>query len=202
MVFLNQIYTKSGDAGQTSLGDGSRVPKTHARIAAYGAIDELNAILGVLRTSKLEPKVDDWIFAIQHDLFDLGADLCVPEPTSDEETDPAAHPPLRVTESQTKRLEGWIDEINEPMEPLTSFVLPGGTQNSAWLHMARTICRRAEICVWEIHELTPVNLQALQYLNRLSDLLFVLCQYCNNEGKDSVLWVPGKNRDSGSNEVK
>jgi cob(I)alamin adenosyltransferase len=198
MVFLNRIYTKTGDAGETSLGDGSRVPKTHARIVAYGTIDELNAILGVVRTHDLPEKVSQWIFAIQNDLFDLGADLCVPEP--DEESIDAestsSSEPLRVTESQTQRLEAWIDEINETLDPLTSFVLPGGSVNSAWLHMARTVCRRAEICVWELNSQTPVNPQVLQYVNRLSDLFFVLCQYCNDAGKSSVLWVPGKNRTS------
>ena len=196
MVFLNRIYTKTGDAGETSLGDGSRVPKTHSRIVAYGTIDELNSILGVARSSELPDKIDQWMFDIQNDLFDLGADLCVPESDSSETTDESTPDPLRVSETQTKRLEHWIDEINETLDPLTSFVLPGGTSNSAWLHMARTVCRRAEVCVWQLHETSRVNPQVLHYLNRLSDLLFVLCQFCNDMGKSSVLWVPGKNRKS------
>jgi cob(I)alamin adenosyltransferase len=194
LVFLNQIYTKSGDVGETSLGDGSRVPKTHARIVAYGTIDELNAVLGVARTHDLPEKIDQWIFAIQNDLFDLGADLCVPETPDDVETVSANPTPLRATESQALRLEKWIDEINEALEPLTSFVLPGGSASSAWLHMARTVCRRAEICVWELNSQSPINPQVTVYLNRLSDLFFVLSQHCNDAGKSSVLWVPGKNR--------
>lgn len=199
MVFLNRIYTKTGDAGETSLGDGSRVPKTHARIVAYGTIDELNAVLGVALTGELPENVGQWLIAIQNDLFDLGADLCVPEETDVEKT-PAdgksqqRPQPLRVNESQTLRLEGWIDATNESLEPLTSFVLPGGSSNSAWLHMARTVCRRAEICVWALNEVSPVNPQVLLYLNRLSDLFFVLGQFCNELGKSSVLWVPGKHR--------
>ena len=150
MVFLNQIYTKSGDAGQTGLGDGSRVAKTHERVVAYGTVDELNSVLGLVRTAELSEQIA-W-------------------------------------------LEGCIDEINEPLEPLTSFVLPGGTPASAWLHLARTVCRRAEISVWTLKETEPVNEQVVCYLNRLSDLLFVLAQHCNDLGKSSVLWVPGANR--------
>jgi cob(I)alamin adenosyltransferase len=192
VVFLNRIYTRSGDAGETSLGDGNRVPKTHTRISAYGNVDELNSVLGLVRSVELPDQLDDWLFRIQNDLFDVGADLCV------QETNAPEYPPLRVVESQTQQLEAWIDQINESLEPLTSFVLPGGSPASAWLHLARTVCRRAEIAVWQLHEHEPVNDQVAQYLNRLSDLLFVLAQHCNDRGQSSVLWVPGMNRDQPS----
>ncbi len=193
MVFLNQIYTKSGDAGQTGLGDGSRVPKTHDRVVAYGTVDELNSVLGLVRTADLPEEVDAWLFRIQNDLFDIGADLCVPEPAEGETPE---HPPLRVSAAQVTWLEDRVDEVNEPLEPLTSFVLPGGSPASAWLHLARTVCRRAEISVWALKENEPVNEQVVCYLNRLSDLLFVLAQHCNDLGKSSVLWVPGANREA------
>lgn len=193
MVFLNQIYTKSGDAGQTGLGDGSRVAKTHERVVAYGTVDELNSVIGLVRTAELSEQIDSWLFRIQNDLFDLGADLCVPEPANGENPE---HPPLRVSAEQVAWLEGCIDEVNEPLEPLTSFVLPGGSPASAWLHLARTVCRRAEISVWTLKENEPVNDQVVCYLNRLSDLLFVLAQHCNDLGKSSVLWVPGANRNA------
>ena len=192
MVFLNQIYTKSGDAGQTGLGDGSRVPKTHDRVVAYGTVDELNSVLGLVRTVELSELVDGWLFRIQNDLFDVGADLCVPESVGGP---PPEYPPLRVSEAQVTWLERCIDEVNEPLEPLKSFVLPGGMPASAWLHLARTECRRAEISVWTLKEREPVNDQVVCYLNRLSDLLFVLAQHCNDLGKSSVLWVPGANRE-------
>lgn len=193
MVFLSQIYTKSGDAGQTGLGDGSRVAKTHARVVAFGAVDELNSVLGLVRTAALPEPIDGWLFRIQNDLFDVGADLCVPESSGDEQPE---HPPLRVTSQQVSWLEACIDEINEGLEPLTSFVLPGGSPASAWMHVARTVCRRAEIAVWTLKELEPVNDEVVRYLNRLSDLLFVLGQHCNDLGRSSVLWVPGANRDA------
>ena len=193
MVFLNQIYTKSGDAGLTGLGDGSRVAKTHHRVVAFGTVDELNSVLGLLRTVELSEQIDGWLFRIQNDLFDLGADLCVPEPADGQQPE---HPPLRISAAQVEWLEGCIDEINEPLEPLTSFVLPGGTPASAWLHLARTICRRAEISVWKLKEAEPVNDQVACYLNRLSDLFFVLAQHCNDLVQSSVLWVPGANRDA------
>lgn len=193
MVFLNRIYTRGGDAGETSLGSGERVAKQHPRIIAYGGTDELNSVLGLARTTDLPETVDRKLSTIQNDLFDIGADLCVPEPSDDE---PAPeHPPLRVTQSQVERLESWIDEINEQLEPLTSFVLPGGSPASSWLHLARTVSRRVEISVWTLDETEPVNEFVLQYLNRLSDFLFVLAQQCNDGGKSSVLWVPGQNRE-------
>lgn len=192
MVFLDRIYTKSGDAGQTSLGDGSRVAKTHPRIVAYGTVDELNSVLGVLRTQELEPAIGRLLESIQNDLFDVGADLCVPE--SGDPDASAEHPPLRITAAQTARLEQEIDRINQGLEPLRSFVLPGGTPAAAWLHMARTTCRRAEICVWDLNAAESVNPEVPAYLNRLSDLLFVLAQHCNDRGASSVLWQPGAGR--------
>lgn len=190
MVYLNRIYTRGGDSGETSLGDQTRVKKTHPRIAAYGGTDELNAVLGVVLALKM-PKGDwsDWLTQVQNDLFDLGADLCVPE-----STEPGEHPPLRVTADQVTRLEQWIDEINESLEELTSFVLPGGTMVAAQLHHARTVCRRVELTVLYVATEAPINEQISIYLNRLSDLLFVMARACNDSGKSDVLWVPGQNR--------
>jgi len=189
MVYLNRIYTRTGDDGATSLGNGERVPKTHPRIGAYGTIDELNSVLGLVRTTTLPEPLEGWLSMIQNDLFDLGADLCVPESDTVPE-----HPPLRAHAAQVERLEGWIDRINESLEPLTSFVLPGGSPASAWMHLARTVARRAEIAVWELAAVERVNPVVSQYLNRLSDLLFVLAQHCNDHGRASVLWVPGRDR--------
>lgn len=193
MVYLNRIYTKTGDDGETSLGDGSRIAKTHPRISAYGAVDELNATLGLaVALGDLPAPWNDWVVRIQNDLFDVGADLCVPEAEPDA---PAPeHPPLRIVEAQVLQLEAWIDAVNDRLDPLKSFVLPGGTVGSAWLHLARTVCRRAEIQVLHLAEFEAVNSFATIYLNRLSDLLFVLARACNDGGKADVLWVPGKNR--------
>jgi cob(I)alamin adenosyltransferase len=185
VVYLNRIYTKSGDAGQTMLGSGVQVPKTSRRIAAYGAVDELNACLGVVLLAELPPSFGERLRAIQNDLFDLGADLCVPEQP------PPAHAPLRITDGQVARLEHWIDEWNEPLPALTSFVLPGGTPAAGHLHIARTVCRRAEIAGWALAEQEPVNPAALRYLNRLSDLLFVAARVCNASADGDVLWKPG-----------
>ncbi len=173
----------------TGLGDGSRVPKDHARVAAYGDVDELNSVLGVLLAS-----VEDYLEAallqsIQNDLFDVGADLCKPQGA-----DEAAQHSLRVTEGQVTRLETEIDRLNGSLKPLQSFILPGGTQVSARLHLARTVCRRAERSVVTLMGLEPVNQQAMIYLNRLSDLLFVLARVANDGGNSDVLWVPGKSR--------
>jgi cob(I)alamin adenosyltransferase len=195
MVFLDRIYTKGGDAGLTSLGDARRVPKTHSRIVAFGTVDELNSVLGLLRTTELDSQLDQRLQAIQNDLFDVGADLCVPEPATD--APPPEHPPLRLTAAQTERLEHWIDEINQDLEPLRSFVLPGGSPASAWLHLARTTCRRAEVAVWTLKESEPASDEVPRYLNRLSDLLFVLAQHCNDRGRSSVLWQPGAGREDG-----
>ena len=190
VVYLNRIYTKSGDEGQTSLGDGSRVSKTSPRIAAYGGVDELNAGLGLCIASGVPEPFAAWLRRIQNDLFDVGADLCVPE-----SSDSSARVPLRVLPNQVAVLESWIDEVNESLEPLTSFVLPGGSVASAHLHVARTVCRRCEIGVCRLAELETVNPQVVIYLNRLSDLLFVLARKCNSNGQDDVLWVPGGGRD-------
>lgn len=189
LVYLNRIYTRGGDQGETSLGDGSRVSKTHARIVAFGGTDELNSVLGLARTVALPEPVDEWLGQIQNDLFDLGADLCVPE-------QPGNTGGLRVTAEQVEKLEHWIDQINDSLQPLTSFVLPGGSVGSAWLHLARTTCRRVEVSVWELMQHETINAEVAKYLNRLSDLLFVLGQYANDCGRTSVLWVPGKHRGS------
>jgi cob(I)alamin adenosyltransferase len=190
MVYLNRIYTKTGDEGQTSLGDGTRIAKTHPRIAAYGGVDELNSVLGlVLTVPELPGEIAERLRRIQNDLFDLGADLCVPE--TDEPREP---PPLRVVEAQVLALEGWIDAAVAGLEPLESFILPGGTPAAAHLHLARTVCRRVEIEVLQLAEFQDVNPQVTIYLNRLSDLLFVWARVCNNHGAQDVLWVPGQNR--------
>jgi cob(I)alamin adenosyltransferase len=189
MVYLNRIYTKSGDGGETSLGDGRRVPKTDRRIVAYGGVDELNAVLGVAIAAGVHDELKRMLVHIQNDLFDVGADLCVPE-----SAEPRPHPPLRVTSGQVAQLESWIDEVNERLSPLTSFVLPGGSLTAAHLHAARTVCRRVEIGVIALAEHEPVNPQVGIYLNRLSDLLFVLARAANHDGQDDVLWVPGQNR--------
>jgi cob(I)alamin adenosyltransferase len=189
MVYLNRIYTKTGDAGQTMLGSGEFVPKTSPRIAAYGAVDELNACLGVVLLTDLPSTFNERLRSIQNDLFDLGADLCVPEQPVPQ------HTPLRITDAQVERLEHWIDEWNDPLPALTSFILPGGSPSAAHLHVARTVCRRAEIAAWSLAEQEQVNPAALRYLNRLSDLLFVAARVCNAAGSGDILWQPGKSRD-------
>lgn len=186
MVYLNRIYTKTGDAGQTSLGDGQRVKKTDLRIVAYGGVDELNAVLGIAVAIGLEPELAEILKRIQNDLFDVGADLCVPG-----QVPPPEHAPLRVTSAQVEQLEHWIDAANDKLSPLKSFILPGGSPSAAHLHLARTVCRRVEIGVLELAERDPINSQIAIYLNRLSDLLFVLCRVANQNGRNDVLWVPG-----------
>lgn len=189
MVFLSRIYTKSGDAGETGLGDGTRVPKDHARVAAYGEVDELNAVLGLVVANAPTCPDAAVLRSIQNDLFDVGADLCVP-PFAGEEPGKS----LRVTAAQAERLERAIDRLNEKLEPLRSFILPGGTPAAAYLHLARTVCRRAERAVVTLMHTETVNPQALIYLNRLSDYLFVLARVANDDGRGDVLWVPGGNR--------
>ncbi|HAB13998.1 MAG TPA: cob(I)yrinic acid a,c-diamide adenosyltransferase [Planctomycetaceae bacterium] len=184
MVYLDRIYTRSGDAGETSLGDGSRVPKTSRRIVAYGAVDELNAMIGAARAATGE-EIAANLATIQNDLFDVGADLCVPEADGD------GSESLRVTSEQVSWLETTIDTFTDRLEPLTSFVLPGGSPAAAALHQARTVCRRAEIEVLRLTEHETVNNQVVIYLNRLSDLLFVVARSANDDGRDDVLWVPG-----------
>lgn len=193
MVVLNRIYTKTGDAGTTALGSGERVPKTSARIAAYGTVDETNSQIGMVRVhlADADPLVDEMLLRIQNDLFDLGADLCVPDRGQE-----LPYEPLRMSEAQVKRLETEIDQMNAVLQPLRSFILPGGTPAAAALHVARTVCRRAERDMVELAALPnePVSAAALKYINRLSDFLFVAGRYVNEHGKADVLWVPGKNR--------
>jgi cob(I)alamin adenosyltransferase len=186
MVYLNRIYTRTGDDGTTGLGDGTRVPKTHPRIVAYGGVDELNSVIGVALSDDLPDWIAERLREIQNDLFDLGADLCVPE-----SADQPATPPLRATAGQTERLEQWIDQANERLKPLASFVLPAGTPAAANLHHARTVCRRVEIDVLKLAEFESINPQVLMYLNRLSDLLFVLARVSNDDGTRDILWKPG-----------
>lgn len=193
MVVLNRIYTKTGDAGTTALGTGERVPKTSPRIAAYGTVDETNAAVGVARTHLAghESGVDAMLLRVQNDLFDLGADLCVPD-----KGEKLPYEPLRIADSQVTRLEAEIDQMNSELQPLRSFILPGGTQAGAALHVARTVSRRAERLMVELANLPDeaVSAPALKYINRLSDFLFVASRYVNDRGKGDILWVPGKNR--------
>ena len=193
MVVLNRIYTKTGDAGTTALGNGERVPKTSPRIAAYGTVDETNATIGMVRLhlGAAYPQVDAMLVAIQNDLFDLGADLCVPD-----RGEKLAYEPLRMSDVQVLRLETEIDLLNGELSSLRSFVLPGGTPAAIALHVARTVSRRAERLMVELSLLPnePVSAAALKYINRLSDFLFVASRYVNDKGKADVLWVPGKNR--------
>jgi cob(I)alamin adenosyltransferase len=192
MVYLSRIYTRSGDQGDTGLGDGTRVPKDHPRVVAYGAVDELNAVLGLLLASAPDQPEADLLRSVQNDLFDVGADLCVPQAA-----DEAPGARLRVRPEQATRLEQAIDRLNEPLKPLTSFVLPGGGPAAAWCHFARTVCRRAERDVVTLQRTEPVNPAVLVYLNRLSDLLFVLARAYNSHGPGDVLWQPGKTQSAG-----
>ena len=191
MVYLNCIYTKTGDTGETSLGDGRRVPKTNSRIVAFGAVDELNSMIGCVIATQPSAEMIQVLTRIQNDLFDVGADLCVPE--SDE---PPTYTPLRIAVDQVAQLEHWIDSSNARLQPLTSFILPGGCVASAQLHVARTVCRRSEIEVLRLGGIEKINPQVVIYLNRLSDLLFVLARCANDDGKNDVLWIPGANRNS------
>jgi cob(I)alamin adenosyltransferase len=195
MVRLDRIYTRGGDKGITSLGSGRRVPKTHPRIAAYGTVDELNCVLGlVLRQPGVGRGERLLLHRIQNDLFDLGADLAVPR----EPNEPAGTR-LRITAAQVEGLEHAIDTYTEKLEPLRSFVLPGGTAAAAWLHLGRTVCRRAELQVAHLleSERKRVGAQALVYLNRLADLLFVMARWANDGGHADVLWEPGAGRQAG-----
>ncbi len=189
MVSLTRIYTRGGDRGQTSLGDGRRVPKHDPRVAAYGTVDEANAVIGLVRLHTTDqPDIDAMLSRIQNDLFDLGADLCTPE------AEDPPYPPLRILDSQVNRLEAEIDAMNADLAPLDSFVLPGGSPAAAHLHLARTVVRRAERLMTELAETEPVNPAAVKYANRLSDHLFVLSRKMNANGASDVLWVPGANR--------
>jgi cob(I)alamin adenosyltransferase len=183
-VRLTRIYTRAGDSGETSLGDGSRVPKSDPRIEAYGTVDELNSVLGLALAGGLPGDFRPWLEEVQNDLFDVGADLSVPLEDERER--------LRVTTAQVERLERLCDRANERLEPLKSFVLPGGGEAAARLHLARTVCRRAEREAVALAEATDVNPAALAYLNRLSDLLFILARAANaEEGASEPLWKPG-----------
>ncbi len=185
---LDKIYTRTGDEGKTSLGDGSRLPKFHIRVTAYGGIDEANSVLGIAILSVKDPNICKVLRHIQNDLFDVGADLCRPERPN------AAAPSLRISEEQVAWLESEIDLYNSELAPLDSFVLPGGSNASAHLHHARTVTRRAERDVDRLASEETVNPAVLRYVNRLSDLLFVLARYLNNKGADDVRWQPGLHR--------
>jgi len=186
MVRLNRIYTKTGDDGTTGLGDGTRLPKHHLRIAAYGTADELGSVLGLALAHGAPEPLAGMLRAVQNDLFDAGADLCVPGEAGEK---------LRITPAYTQRVEGWIDGLNESLKPLSSFILAGGTPAAAWLHLARTVCRRAERLVTELaalpEEAGRVNPEVVRYLNRLSDFLFVAARTANDGGRADVLWKPG-----------
>lgn len=189
MVVLSKIYTRTGDKGETALGDGSRVPKHSLRVAAYGTVDEVNATLGMARLHG--QAMDEALARISNDLFDLGADLCTPDIENDAT---APYPRLRIIAAQVDRLEAEIDAMNEKLTPLRSFILPGGSPLAAHLHLCRTTCRRAERLVTELALAEPVNPEAIRYLNRLSDWFFVAGRIANDDGKADVLWVPGLTR--------
>lgn len=192
MVKLNKIYTKTGDKGTTGLGTGERVRKDSLRIAAYGTVDEANAQIGMVRLHLAgHPGLDAKLARVQNDLFDLGADLCVPD-----RGEKLEYEPLRVSDDQVTRLEAEIDEMNSELKPLKSFILPGGSPASTALHVARTVSRRAEreMVALAAQENEPVSAAALKYINRLSDFLFVAGRYVNDRGRSDVLWVPGQNR--------
>jgi len=191
MVRLTKIYTRTGDGGTTRLGDMSETVKHDARVDAYGDVDEANSSIGLARAALVPGDAfDDLLARIQNDLFDVGADLCVPESET-----PPDYEPLRVTDEQVGWLEGEIDRLNAKLEPLTSFILPAGTETAARLHVSRTVCRRAER---KVSALTAsgatLNTAVLKYLNRLSDLLFVMARTANDQGRADILWVPGKDR--------
>jgi cob(I)alamin adenosyltransferase len=189
MVQLTKIYTRGGDKGQTSLGDGKRVPKDDLRVEAYGTVDEANGVIGLARLHGAAlPALDAMLGRIQNDLFDLGADLCVPGGSRKDEG------ALRIVQSQVDRLEAEIDAMNAHLAPLKSFILPGGTPLAAHLHLARTVARRAERLICALARQEDINPLAIAYINRLSDHLFVAARHANGDGAGDVLWVPGHNR--------
>jgi cob(I)alamin adenosyltransferase len=191
MVVLSKIYTRTGDDGTTALGSGRRVAKFDLRVECYGTLDETNAAIGLARLhTRLDHALDAMIARIQNDLFDLGAELCYPDESKD------ARGRLSVSDAQVERLESEIDALNRELQPLRSFVLPGGTQAASFLHLARTVSRRAErlMVALAARPNEPVGGSALRYINRLSDFLFVAARYANDMGKSDVLWVPGQNR--------
>jgi cob(I)alamin adenosyltransferase len=192
MVVLNRIYTRTGDKGETALGSGERVSKAHLRIHAYGTVDETNAVVGMVRLHTADmAKLDAMLARIQNELFDLGADLCVPETGKD-----LGYEPLRILPRQYERLEAEIDELNGELQPLRSFVLPGGHPAAAHLHLARTVCRRAERLIVELASIAGEHVSegAIAYINRLSDFFFVASRWANARTSGDVLWVPGKTR--------
>ncbi|MFL5128661.1 cob(I)yrinic acid a,c-diamide adenosyltransferase [Microvirga sp. RSM25] len=191
MVVLNRIYTRTGDKGTTALAAGGRRPKHDLRIEAFGTVDETNACIGLVRLHTAGHEIDAMLGRIQNDLFDLGADLATVETDK-----PLPYEPLRITQAQVDRLEQEIDRLNAELSVLRSFVLPGGTPAAAALHLARTVCRRAERLVVELMEKPEekVSPESVKYLNRLSDFLFVASRYANDKGALDVLWVPGQNR--------
>ena len=193
MVTLNRIYTRTGDDGTTALGSGQRLKKYNLRIESYGTVDEANAAIGMARIhlAGKPAELDTMLFRIQNDMFDLGADLCVPD-----RGEKLEYEALRMTDAQVTRLETEIDAMNKHLSPLRSFVLPGGTPGATALHVARTVTRRAERLMVALADQPdePVNAAAIKYANRLSDFLFVASRYANEMGKLDVLWVPGKNR--------
>lgn len=190
MVVLSKIYTRTGDGGETALGNGARVAKHSPRVSAYGTVDETNATVGMARLHA-SGDVDAALARISNDLFDLGADLCTPDMDRDAT---APYPPLRMIEAQVLRLEHEIDAMIDRLTPLRSFILPGGSALAAHMHLCRTVCRRAERGVVDLASSEPVNPWAVKYLNRLSDWFFVAGRIANNDGKDDVLWVPGLTR--------
>ena len=190
MVVLSKIYTRTGDKGDTALGNGDRVAKHSARVSAYGTSDELNSFVGVARL-EATGAVDEALSRIQNDLFDLGADLCRPDMAKDAGSE---YPPLRMAQAQVDRLEAEIDVMNGDLEPLRSFILPGGSRLSAHLHVCRTVARRAERLATELAVEEEINSVAVTYLNRLSDWFFVAARIANENGTTDVLWVPGANR--------
>ena len=184
MVRIDRIYTRAGDDGQTSLGDGARIAKTATRIRAIGVIDELNSVLGLIDREKLPDEAGRWLQRVQNDLFDIGADVSVPA----KDTQRTA---LRLNPDRIGLLETWIDNVTANLQPLRSFVLPGGIETAAQFHHARTVCRRAELELCCLAEAELVSSPVLQYMNRLSDLLFVLARSCNDNGRNDILWTPG-----------
>lgn len=191
MVKLNKIYTRTGDDGSTGLVDGSRLSKDSARVSAYGDVDETNSVIGLVRLHVTHLGLDKVLARIQNELFDLGADLATPLPADDDADSEYA---LRIIGSQVSQLETDLDALNADMSALTSFILPGGSAPAAYLHQARTVSRRAERMMVTLSDDAPVNPQALAYINRLSDFLFVAARWCNNQGADDVLWEPGASR--------
>ena len=189
MVRLNRIYTRTGDDGTTGLVSGERRTKDDARVEAFGAVDEANAAVGVARLHSSDDALSRALSRIQNDFFDLGADLATPDTE-----EPPKHEPLRIAAAQVAWIEGEIDRLNETLEPLRSFVLPAGTALAAQLHVARTAARRAERAMVTLAKAEAVNPEALRYINRVSDFLFVAARHANDGGRADVLWVPGKNR--------